>query len=239
MKTILLAEKPSMARDIASVIGSFTKRQGYLENTDYLVTWAIGHLAELANPEDYSPELKTWNLDTLPIIPAQFLLKPAERTIDQWRVVKSLLQGKHRLVINACDAGREGELIFQYIYHLAGCRLPIMRLWLSENTPGAIRKALENLQDPQNYYHLSLAAMARSQADWLIGINGTRAFTLAYKKSGQKGSLSIGRVQTPTLALIVEREKEIRSFIPEQWWEVYATFQTDENRVYRGRWIDK
>ncbi|MTI84968.1 MAG: DNA topoisomerase III [Firmicutes bacterium] len=238
MKTIILAEKPSVARDIADVLGQFKRNQGYLENSYYIVTWAIGHLAELANSEDYHPGLKSWSRETLPIIPDQFVLRAAERTKNHWKVVKSILKGKHKEIINACDAGREGQLIFNYIYLLSKCKLPVRRLWLSETTPAAIQKAFEKLEDETKYYFLGLAAMARAQADWLVGINGTRAYTLAHKEPKEKGALSIGRVQTPALALVVERERQIRNFEPETWWEVTAAFETDSGTAYRGKWVD-
>ncbi len=239
-KILIVAEKPSVARAIASVVENKMKNQkGFLEGVEHDITWALGHLTQLADPEDYYPELKSWAKETLPIIPHQFLLKPAESKKEHWNIVKSLLRGHYRLVINACDAGREGELIFRYMYHLAGCKMSIKRLWLKETTPTAIKRAMENLVDGSVYDRLAMAAMARGQADWMIGINGTRAFTLAHKQTGrQKGALSVGRVQTPTLGLIVDREREIRVFIPEVWWEVRATFETDMGEVYKGRWID-
>lgn len=239
MKTVILAEKPSVARDIAAVLGHFSNRKGYLENSQYIITWAIGHLAELAAPEDYHPDLKAWKKETLPIIPRQFMLKPAEKTKKHWKIVKSILKGKHKEIINACDAGREGELIFIYIYLLAKCKLPVRRLWLSETTPAAIEKAFKNLAEGSAYKNIGLAAMARAQADWLVGINGTRAYTLAHKTPGEKGAMSIGRVQTPTLALVVDREREIRNFVPETWWEVSADFESDTGIIYRGKWTDK
>lgn len=239
-KILIIAEKPSVARAVATVLGTSTRNhKGYLEKEKYDITWALGHLAELADPEDYSPVLKSWSKETLPIIPHQFLLKPAESKKDHWKTVKSLLRSHYQFVINACDAGREGELIFRYIYLLAGCKMPIKRLWLKETTPAAIKRAMDNLLDGSMYDRLAMAAMARGQADWTVGINGTRAFTLAHKQPGQKGALSVGRVQTPTLGLIVEREREIRAFIPEVWWEVRTTFETDMGEAYKGRWIDR
>jgi DNA topoisomerase-3 len=233
-KTLFLAEKPGVARDIAGVLGNFTQKRGYLENDSYIVTWALGHLAELAAPEDYDPSLKKWRADTLPIIPASFFVRPIASKKDHFRIVKSLLNRSDvSEVINACDAGREGEAIFRYIYYLAGCRKPHKRLWLSENTPEAIQRALTRLESGMRYDFLFASAQARARADWLVGMNATRAYTIL---KGEKRT--VGRVQTPTLAILVEREREIRAFVPEIYWELWATFETDEGDTYRGKWFD-
>lgn len=234
-RTLIIAEKPGVARDIANVLGRFIQKKGYLESDSYFICWAVGHLAELASPEDYDPSLKKWAFDTLPIIPASFFIKPLESKSDQLKVLKTLLNRSDvHEVVNACDAGREGELIFRYIYHLAICRKPVKRLWLSENTPQAISKAFENLDNSKRFDFLFASAQARARADWLIGINSTRAYTV-YKKE----KLTIGRVQTPTLALLVEREEKIRAFVPKIYWELWLSFETEKGDQYRGRWFDE
>jgi DNA topoisomerase-3 len=233
MKTLVIAEKPSVGRDIARVLGQFKTREGYVENEKFIVSWAIGHLVELAEPEEYSPALKKWSLDTLPFIPDEFLLKVIPETARQFQVLKELLLSPRvSLVINACDAGREGESIFRRIYTLAGCTKEVKRLWLRETTPAAIRQAFENLRENRELDTLAVAAAARAQADWLVGINATRAFTC---KHGEL--LSVGRVQTPTLALITGREKEIRNFRPSPYWEIWATFKKKNGQKYEGKWF--
>ena len=217
---LIIAEKPSVARDIAKVLGKFASRDGCLENQQYIITWAIGHLVELAQPEDYDSGLKLWSLGSLPIVPQEFRLQASRGTYKQFKVVKELLARRGLdEVINACDAGREGELIFRYIYQLAGCKLPIKRLWISSLTDEAILAGFQALRDGQQFEALAQAARCRSESDWLVGINGTRGFT---KKCGTL--LSIGRVQTPTLAILVKREKEIQNFVSEPYWQVEAVY---------------
>lgn len=233
MKNVILAEKPSVARDLAEVLGRFRKGDGYLENNQYIITWAIGHLATLANPEDYDQSLKKWDLGTLPILPDNFKLKPGQQTLKQFKVVKELFKRPDITeLINACDAGREGELIFRYIYQLTGSSKPFKRLWLSETTPAAVQKAFAMLRPGYEMDNLAAAAQARSQADWLIGINATRAFTVKHNNL-----LSVGRVQTPTLALIVNREREIMAFTPTPYWELYAEFTKTDGQSYIGKWF--
>ena len=228
MKTLLIAEKPSVARDIASVVGRFDKKDGFLENGEYVVSWAFGHIVRLAAPEEYDPVLKKWSLASLPVLPEEFKLTVTEK--KQFGVLKKLLLRKDiSSVINACDAGREGELIFRWIYKAANTRLPIRRLWLSETTPSAVREALKTARDGREYENLYAAAEVRAQADWIVGINSTRAFTV---KHGEL--FSVGRVQTPTLALIVQREREIRDFRAVPFWQVLATFKTDDSEKYQG-----
>ncbi|MCL6448392.1 MAG: DNA topoisomerase 3 [Armatimonadetes bacterium] len=233
MKTLIITEKPSVGRDIAKVLGRFKTREGYLENEQFIVSWAIGHLVELAEPEDYNPALKKWSLHTLPFIPGEFLLKVIPETARQFQVLKELLLSPQvGLIVNACDAGREGENIFRRIYAQAGCAREVKRLWLRETTPAAIRLAFENLRENRELDNLAVAAAARAQADWLVGINATRAFTCRHKEL-----LSVGRVQTPTLALIVAREREIRNFKAAKYWEVWATFRKSTGETYRGKWF--
>lgn len=232
-KILVLAEKPSVARDIAAVLGKMNKKDGYLENQQYIVTWAIGHLVELAEPEDYNPIHKKWNITTLPLVPEIFKLKPNAKTKKQFYIVKELLNRPDVIeVVNACDAGREGELIYRYTVRLANCQKPSKRLWLSETTPEAIRKALASLKPSHDFDLLGYAAEARSRADWLVGINSTRAFTVR-----QKTLLSVGRVQTPTLALIVNREREIRNFKPVPYWQLDAEFLKTDGQKYTGKWF--
>lgn len=233
IKTLIIAEKPSVARDIAAVLGRFTKKDGWLENGQYAVSWALGHLVELAEPEDYDKSLKKWSLDSLPIIPRRFRIRPVEKTKKQLDILKRLLNSPDiGLVVNACDAGREGELIFRRVYAWCGCAKPVKRLWLSEATPAAVRKALTELRDWREFDDLAAAAEARSRADWIVGMNATRAFTVRHGEL-----LSVGRVQTPTLALIVNREREIRNFKPETYWEIWALFQKTSGETYAGKWF--
>lgn len=232
MKQLILTEKPSVGRDIVKAIGGrFEKRDGYFESEQYVVSWAIGHLVELCEPEDYHPNLKKWQLSTLPIIPSSFKLKPNPNTIKQYKIVKQLLSRPDVELIAGTDAGREGELILRYILRLSGYNRPFKRLWLSETTPEAIRKGLANPLPGQAKDLLAVAAESRSQSDWLIGINATRAFT---KKHGDL--YSIGRVQTPTLGIIVAREREIKNFTSVPYWELYADFVTANDQIYRGKW---
>ncbi|HHW42607.1 MAG TPA: DNA topoisomerase III [Desulfotomaculum sp.] len=237
MRTLIITEKPSVARDIAGVLGRFTSRDGYLENGQYVVSWAFGHLLELAEPEDYDPALKKWDLAALPILPEQFKLNPIQKTRKQLNTLKKLLHSDDiDAVVNACDAGREGELIFRRIYLVAGCKKPVKRLWLSEATPSAIREAFKKLRDGRELDNLAAAARARAEADWIVGINATRAFSVAFSVK-HNTLLSVGRVQTPTLALVVAREREIRAFKPRPYWEIWATFRKDTGETYRGKWI--
>jgi DNA topoisomerase-3 len=195
-KTLIIAEKPSVARDLAAVLGSFDKRDGFLENGQYIVSWAFGHLVELAEPEDYDQALKRWDIASLPILPGRFKLNVIASSKKQFGVLKSLLRSNGvSEVVNACDAGREGEVIFRRIYQAAGATKPFRRLWLSEATPAAVKEAFRKLRPGRELDNLAAAAEARSRADWLVGINSTRAYTCRH---GQL--LSVGRVQTPTLA---------------------------------------
>src|SRR5581483_3538646 len=205
---------------------------GYLHGSGYVVTWAIGHLVTLAQPHEIQPEWKQWRRDLLPMLPQQWPLVVAEKTHEQFEVVRSILNSpKVGRIVCATDAGREGELIFRYIYEAAECTKPFSRLWISSLTPDAIRKGFENLKDGREYDSLADAARGRSRADWLVGMNLSRAYSLAYREE-----LSVGRVQTPTLAMVVERELAIRAFVPEGYIEVVATFSTGEAR-YDGTWF--
>ena len=216
----VLAEKPSVARDIARVLGATKQGQGYLHGNGYVVTWAIGHLVALAQPHEIQPEWKQWRRDLLPMLPREWPLVVYEKTQPQFEVVRRILNSpKVARLVCATDAGREGELIFRYIYEAAGCRKPFSRLWISSLTEDAIRKGFGELKDGAAYDPLADAARGRSRADWLVGMNLSRAYTLA-----MDDQLSVGRVQTPTLAMLVERELAVRAFVPEDYMEVVATF---------------
>jgi DNA topoisomerase-3 len=232
----VLAEKPSVARDIARVLGASAKGDGYLHGNGYVVTWAIGHLAALAQPGEIRPEWKSWRRELLPMLPASWPLVVYDKTKDQFETVRKILTSPRiGSVICATDAGREGELIFRYIYEAAGCTKPVSRLWISSLTPDAIRKGLDEVRPATEYEPLADAARGRSRADWLVGMNLSRAYTLAYG-----GDLSVGRVQTPTLAMLVERELAIRSFVPEDYLEVIATFRPQgkpDAAAYKGTWF--
>ena len=217
---IVVAEKPSVARDIARVLGARERGEGCLRGNGYVVTWAIGHLVALAQPEQVDPRWKSWRLDTLPMLPESWPLVVLEQTRKQFEVVRKLLRARDtREVVCATDAGREGELIFRYIADLAGLKKPVKRLWVSSLTDAAIRAGFQKLRDAADYAPLADAARGRSRADWLVGMNLSRAYTLATRARGT-GVLSVGRVQTPTLALIVERDRAIESFVPEPYLEV-------------------
>lgn len=220
MKQLVLAEKPSVARDIARVLGCHNKTKNYIEGKNYVVTWALGHLVSLADPEQYGKEYKTWNMDTLPMMPKQWKLTVLRKTSGQFQAVKKLI---HRNdisgIIIATDAGREGELVARWILQMAGNKKPLYRLWISSVTDKAIKDGFAHLKKGQDYDNLYRAARSRAEADWLVGINATRALTCKYN-----AQLSCGRVQTPTLAMIAEREEEIRKFRPEKYygWKVPA-----------------
>src|SRR5436190_5783382 len=232
----VLAEKPSVARDIARVLGASTKGDGYLHGNGYVVTWAIGHLAALAQPHEIHPQWRSWRRELLPMLPEQWPLVVYEKTKDQFEIVKRILNSpKVSRVVCATDAGREGELIFRYIAEAAHCNKPVSRLWISSLTPDAIRKGFEQLRPGSDYDPLADAARGRSRADWLVGMNLSRAYSLAYGEE-----LSVGRVQTPTLAILVERELAIRSFVPEDYLEVVARFHPTgvaKESGYQGTWF--
>jgi DNA topoisomerase-3 len=217
---LVVAEKPSVARDIAQVLGANARRQGWFEGGGYIVTWAVGHLVALAEPHDMNPAWRRWRLEDLPLLPPAWPLVAYEATRDQYAVVRRLLleQGV-RGVVCATDAGREGELIFRYIYEAAGSKKPVKRLWISSLTPEAIAAGFRSLKDGSAFDRLADAARARSRADWLVGMNLSRAYSVL-----EDDNLSVGRVQTPTLAMIAAREIEIRDFVPERYLEVVATF---------------
>lgn len=221
-KTLIIAEKPSVARDIAKVLKVNKKQNGYIMNDDTIVSWAVGHLVTLAEPEDYDEKYKKWAKNTLPILPENMSLKGIKNTKDQLVILKKLMNSKEvSSIICATDSGREGELIFRYIYEIVKCKKPFQRLWISSMTETAIKDGFANLKDGSEYDNLYYSAKCRSEADWLVGMNATRAYTLQYNTL-----LSLGRVQTPTLALIVEKQKEIDAFIIEEYFEVQSVFES-------------
>jgi DNA topoisomerase-3 len=239
-KTLVIAEKPSVGRDLARVLpGAFTKGEGYLEGPEHIVTWAVGHLVQLADPDEYDDRFKKWRMADLPIVPERFkLVVRDERSKKQMNVVKRLLaRDDVDLVVNACDAGREGELIFAYLYEKSGSRKAVQRLWLNSMTTKAIQEAFEALRPAAELATLEAAARSRSEADWIVGMNATRAATIRLRSSFD-GAVSLGRVQTPTLAILAQRENEIRAFKPEPYWVVDAQFDTvaAPTRAYEGRY---
>ena len=234
MKKLVISEKPSVAADIARVLGRAKKCDDYYENDEYVIASALGHLVELNMPANIDKKYARWSLSNLPIIPEKFKLKPIEKTKAKLAALKKLLSRKDiDGVINACDAGREGELIFTYIYEITKCKLPRQRLWVSSMTPSSILEAFSNLKSQEEMESLQDAARCRSESDWLVGINGTRAITSRMYGSRGKSLASVGRVQTPTLAMIVEREHEIQNFKPTRYWKITAEFEI-ENGKYEG-----
>jgi DNA topoisomerase-3 len=241
MKQLIIAEKPSVAQDIAKALGGFTKTGDYFESDDYVLSSAIGHLLELTVPEEYDVKRGKWSFAHLPMIPPHFALNPIERTQERLRLLTRLIKRKDVTgLVNACDAGREGELIFRYVtQHALGTKQkPIRRLWLQSMTGTAIRDGFAHLRTDHEMLPLADAARCRSEADWLIGINGTRAMTAFNSKEGGFYKTPVGRVQTPTLAIMVERESRIRAFVSRDYWEVEGEFQCVAG-TYRGRWFDE
>ncbi len=244
-KTLVIAEKPSVGKDLARVLpGPFQKNTGatdkterYLEGPQHIISWAVGHLVQLADPETYDDKYKKWRMADLPIVPKKFkLVVRDERSQKQMTVVRQLLKRDDvTAVINACDAGREGELIFAYLFEQARASQPVKRLWLSSMTSDAMRDAMANLRDGAEFHQLEEAARSRSEADWVVGMNATRAATIRLRSSFD-GAVSLGRVQTPTLAIIARREEEIRAFVPEPYWLVDADFEATGARGYEGRY---
>ncbi|MCF8151611.1 MAG: DNA topoisomerase III [Burkholderiaceae bacterium] len=240
-KQLIIAEKPSVAQDIAKALGGFTKTGDYFESEDYVLSSAIGHLLELTVPEEYDVKRGKWSFAHLPMIPPHFALNPIDRTHERLRLLTRLIKRKDVTgLVNACDAGREGELIFRYVaQHALGAKQkPTRRLWLQSMTASAIRDGFAHLRTDEEMQPLSDAARCRSEADWLIGINGTRAMTAFNSKEGGFYKTPVGRVQTPTLAIMVEREARIRSFVSRDYWEVEGEFQCLAG-TYRGRWFDE
>ena len=238
-KKLIIAEKPSVALDISKALGGFTKHDDYYESDDYVLSSAVGHLLALICPEEFEVKRGKWTFAHLPVIPPHFDLQPIEKSAPRLKVLQKLLRRKDvDGLINACDAGREGELIFNYIAQYAKAKVPVQRLWLQSMTKDAIQNGFAHLRDGADMQGLADAAVCRSESDWLVGINGTRAMTAFNSKTGGFHLTTVGRVQTPTLSLVVEREKEIRAFIPRNYWEVEGEFQAAGGN-YTGRWFDE
>jgi DNA topoisomerase-3 len=238
-KQLIIAEKPSVAQDIARALGGFKKEKDYFESDEYVLSSAIGHLLELAVPEEFEVKRGKWSFAHLPVIPPRFALKPIEKTEDRLKLLVRLIKRKDVTgLINACDAGREGELIFNYIVQHSGTKKPVRRLWLQSMTPAAIREGFDHLREAAELEGLRTAAVCRAESDWLIGINGTRAMTAFNSKTGGFHLTTVGRVQTPTLAIVVEREERIRAFKPRPYWELEARFIGAKGE-YTGRWFDE
>jgi len=238
-KALIIAEKPSVAADIAKALGGFTKADDYYENERYVVSSAVGHLLELAVPEEFEVARGRWTFAALPHLPPHFALAPIEKSANRLKVLAKLIKRKDvDQLINACDAGREGELIFRNIVAYTGAKQPVQRLWLQSMTPAAIRDGFARLRSDAEMQPLAAASRSRSEADWLVGINGTRAMTAFNSKSGGFYKTTVGRVQTPTLAIVVEREAKIRKFVARDYWEVIGTFQAKAGG-YTGRWFDE
>ena len=238
-KTLVIAEKPSVATDLAKVLGKLSKKDGFYENDEFVVTSAVGHLVELCLPGEMDKKRGKWSFTNLPILPDHFDLKPIAKSVTQFNLVKRLLKRKDVTeIINACDAGREGELIFHYVIKLADSRKPIRRLWLQSMTPDAIREGFATLRSGEEMVPLAEAAVCRSESDWLVGINSTRAMTAFNSKGGGFQLTPVGRVQTPTLAILAEREEKIRAFKPRAYFEVHGDFGVEAG-TYRGRWFNE
>jgi DNA topoisomerase III len=236
-KSLIIAEKPSVANDIARALGGFHKEADHFESDKYVISSALGHLVELALPTELDVKRGKWSFANLPIIPEEFHLKPIEKTKARFNMLKKLMKRDDvDLLINACDAGREGELIFRYLVKLAGVKKPVRRLWLQSMTADSIRDAFNHLRSEEEMVPLSKAAVCRSESDWLVGINGTRAMTAFNNRTGGFQLTPVGRVQTPTLAILAEREDKIHQFKPRSYYEVFGDFEVKAG-AYRGRWF--
>ncbi len=242
MVRLIVTEKPSVARDIARVVGAARRQDTHFEGDGVWVTWSFGHLVEIAEPHEHDPAWKRWVLDALPMLPERLRLRPIARTRDRLRELGALFaRPEVGEVVNACDAGREGELIFRWVAEVARLRKPVLRLWLASLTPAAIRQALARLRPAAQYDPLGDAARCRAEADWLVGLNVTRGLTCRARRGGGASALlSVGRVQTPTLALLVARERELEAFVPETYWIVRAALEAParDGARFEGRWVD-
>ncbi|KPK19042.1 MAG: DNA topoisomerase III, partial [Nitrospira bacterium SG8_3] len=237
-KSLIIAEKPSVAADIAHSLGGLKREKDYFEGDDYVVTSAVGHLLEIKAPDDVEVKRGKWSFANLPVIPDHFDLNPIARTEDRLKLLAKLISRKDiDRIINACDAGREGELIFRLIVQHTKAKQPTSRLWLQSMTPKAIREAFEELRDDEQMKPLADAARCRAEADWLVGINGTRAMTAFNSQDGGFYLTTVGRVQTPTLTIVVEREEQIKQFVSRPYFEVHAQFDVEAGQ-YSGRWFD-
>lgn len=235
---VCIAEKPSVAQDIANVLGAKTRRDGYIEGNGYQVTWTFGHLCELKEPHEYTPNWKPWSLSSLPMIPPRFgiKLKEDKGIAKQFAIIQTLMQ-EADMIINCGDAGQEGELIQRWVMQKAGAKCPVKRLWISSLTEEAIREGFKTLKDQSEYQTLYEAGLSRAIGDWTLGMNATRLYTLKYGQNRQV--LSIGRVQTPTLALIVKRQEEIENFVPEAYWELKTVYRETTFNATKGRFSNE
>ena len=235
---VCIAEKPSVARDIAQVLGATSKKDGYIEGNGYCVTWTFGHLCTLKEPHDYTPQWKGWDIYKLPMIPPRFGIKLIENPtyVKQFKCIEQLVQNA-QMIVNCGDAGQEGELIQRWVMQKAGAKCPVKRLWISSLTEEAIKEGFNNLKDEAEYQPLYEAGLARAIGDWLLGMNATRLYTLKYGMNRQV--LSIGRVQTPTLALIVNRQQEIENFVPQPYWELKTIYRDTTFSVTKGKFTQK
>ena len=242
MKTLVIAEKPSVAQDIVRALtpmaGKFDKHDEYFESDDWVITSAVGHLVEIQAPEEFDVKRGKWSFANLPVIPPYFDLKPMDKTKTRLNAIVKLTKRKDvGALVNACDAGREGELIFRLIQQYAKSKHPVKRLWLQSMTPAAIRDGFAALRSDAQMMPLADAARCRSEADWLVGINGTRAMTAFNSRDGGFFLTTVGRVQTPTLSVVVEREEKIRKFVSRDYWEIHAMFGAEAGD-YAGKWFD-
>ncbi|MEY3873247.1 MAG: hypothetical protein RLZZ296_2242, partial [Pseudomonadota bacterium] len=242
MKTLVIAEKPSVAQDIVRAItptaGKFEKHDEYFESDEWIVTSAVGHLVEIQAPEEFDVKRGKWSFANLPVIPPYFDLKPIDKTKTRLNAIVKLAKRKDiGAMVNACDAGREGELIFRLIQQYSKAKHPVKRLWLQSMTPAAIRDGFASLRSDEQMMPLADAARCRSEADWMVGINGTRAMTAFNSRDGGFFLTTVGRVQTPTLSVVVEREEKIRKFVSRNYWEVHASFAAEAGE-YLGKWFD-
>src|SRR5438445_4659051 len=238
-KSLIIAEKPSVASDIAKALGGFKKHDDYYESDHYVLSSAVGHLLEICVPEEFEVKRGKWTFAHLPVIPPRFDLRPIEKAEGRLKLLAKLIKRKDiDALINACDAGREGELIFRNIVRHTRAKQPIRRLWLQSMPPAALREAFTALRADAEMRPLADAAVCRSESDWLVGINGTRAMTAFNSKAGGFHLTTVGRVQTPTLAIVVEREERIKNFVPCGYWEIHGTFDARAG-AYPGRWFDE
>src|SRR6266446_4584081 len=238
-KALIIAEKPSVASDIAKALGGFKKQDDYFESDRYVLSSAVGHLLEICVPEEYEVKRGKWTFAHLPMIPPHFDLRPIEKAEGRLKLLAKLIKRKDiDALINACDAGREGELIFRNIVRHTRAKQPIRRLWLQSMTPAAIRDAFAALRADAEMRPLADAAICRSESDWLVGINGTRAMTAFNSKTGGFHLTTVGRVQTPTLAILIEREERIKNFVAKDYWEIHGSFGAKAGE-YPGRWFDE
>ena len=241
-KSLIIAEKPSVAQDIVRALtpsaGKFDKHDEYFESDKYIVTSAVGHLLEIKAPEEFDVKRGKWSFAHLPVIPPHFELNPIDKSKSRLNAIVKLVKRKDVSdLINACDAGREGELIFRLIQQHSKSKHPVRRLWLQSMTPAAIREGFENLRSDGDLRGLAEAARSRSEADWLVGINGTRAMTAFNSRDGGFFLTTVGRVQTPTLSIMVEREEKIRKHVARDYWEIKASFAAQAGE-YEGKWFD-